>query len=103
MMVGMGGIFVEVYKDVAFRLVPMTRRDALEMIDQIQAQPLLDGARSRPVLDRGELAELLIRISALVEACPDTTELDLNPLVITERGLVAIDARVIVGEVPASH
>ncbi len=102
LMVGMGGIFVEVYKDVAFRLVPMTRRDALEMIDEIRAQPLLDGARKRPVLDRAELAELCVRISALVEACPDIQELDLNPLVITARGLTAIDARVIVGDAPAA-
>lgn len=97
LMVGMGGIFVEVYKDVTFRLVPLTRRDALDMIGEIRAQPLLDGARNQPVLDRAELAELLIRISDLVEACPAITELDVNPLVITDHGLVAIDARVIVG------
>lgn len=96
MMVGMGGVFVEVYKDVAFRLVPMSRRDALDMIDEIRAQPLLNGARNRPILDRAELAEVLLRISALVEACPSIRELDLNPLVITQKGLVAIDARVIV-------
>jgi acetyltransferase len=95
-MVGMGGVFVEVYKDVAFRLVPLTRRDALDMIAEIHAQPLLDGARGRPVLDRGELVEILMRVSALVEATPDIEELDLNPLVITESGLVAIDARVVV-------
>lgn len=102
MMVGMGGIFVEVYKDVAFRLLPLDRRDALEMIGEIRAQPLLDGARQRPVLDRPELAEILLRISDLVEACPDIAELDLNPLVITDQGLVAIDARVIVGTEPAA-
>lgn len=95
MMVGMGGIFVEVYKDVAFRLSPMSRRDALDMIDEISAQPLLDGARGRPTLDRGELAEIVLRVSDLVEAVPDIDELDLNPLVITESGLVAIDARVV--------
>jgi acetate---CoA ligase (ADP-forming) len=96
LMVGMGGVFVEVYQDVAFRLVPLTRRDALDMIDEIRAQPLLDGARGRPVLDRGELAEILIRVSDLVQAAPEIEELDLNPLVITEDGLVAIDARVVV-------
>ncbi|MBZ0116757.1 MAG: acetate--CoA ligase family protein, partial [Sandaracinaceae bacterium] len=96
LMVGMGGIFVEVYKDVCFRPIPLTRTDALEMIGEIRAQPLLNGARKRPVLDRGELAEILLRISALVERCPDVEELDLNPLVITKKGLVAIDARVIV-------
>lgn len=96
LMVGMGGIFVEVYKDVAFRLVPVSRGDALEMIDEIKAQPLLNGARARPVLDRGELAEVIVRISNLVEALPEIAELDLNPFVITEnRGLVAIDGRLI--------
>jgi len=96
LMVGMGGVFVEVYKDVAFRLVPLTRQDALDMIGEIRARPLLDGARGRPVLDRGELAELLLRVSDLVVAVPEIEELDLNPLVITSDGLVAIDARVIV-------
>jgi acetyltransferase len=96
MMVGMGGIFVEVYKDVAFRLIPLERRDALDMIGEIQAQPLLDGARGRPVLDRGELAEVLARVSNLVDALPEIRELDLNPFVITPDGLVAIDGRVII-------
>jgi acetyltransferase len=98
MMVGMGGVFVEVYKDVAFRLVPLTRRDALDMIDEIRAQALLDGARNRPVLDRSELAEVLVRVSALVQEAPDVSELDVNPLVITDAGLVAIDARVVIGQ-----
>lgn len=96
LMVGMGGVFVEVYKDVAFRLVPLTRADALDMISEIRAQPLLNGARNRPALDRSELAEVIVRISDLVEHCPQIAELDLNPLVITTNGLVAIDARVIV-------
>lgn len=95
MMVGMGGVFVEVYKDVTFRLVPLTRRDALDMIGEIRAQPLLDGARGRPELDRGELAEILLRVSELVQHVPEIEELDLNPLVITDEGLVAIDARVV--------
>lgn len=95
LMVGMGGVFVEVYEDVAFRLSPLTRRDALDMIDEIEAQPLLDGARERPKLDRGELAEIVLRVSRLVEDVPAIEELDLNPLVLTEDGLVAIDARVV--------
>ena len=95
LMAGMGGVFVEVYKDVSFRLVPLTRRDAQDMIGEIRAQPLLDGARERPVLDRAELAEILLRVSELVDAVPEILELDLNPLVITRDGLVAIDARVI--------
>lgn len=95
LMVGMGGVFVEVYKDVSFRLLPLSRGDALEMIGEIKAQPLLDGARGRPPLNRDELAEVLLRVSQLVEAFPEIREIDLNPLVITSRGLVAIDARVI--------
>lgn len=97
LMVGMGGVFVEVYQDVAFRLAPLERRDALDMIGEIRARPLLDGARGRPVLDRGELAELLLRVSDLVEAVPEIEEVDLDPLGITPDGLVAIDARVVVG------
>ncbi len=93
---GMGGVFVEVYKDVSFRLIPMGERDALDMIDEIKAQPLLDGARGRPVLDRGELATVLRRVTDFVDALPEIKELDLNPLVITPNGLVAIDARVII-------
>jgi acetyl coenzyme A synthetase (ADP forming)-like protein len=95
LMVGMGGVFVEVYKDVAFRLVPLERRDAFDMIAEIRAQALLDGARGRPVLDRAELAELLMRVNALVQEAPEIEELDLNPLVMTRDGLVAIDARVV--------
>jgi acetyltransferase len=77
--------------------MPLTRRDALDMIGEIRAQALLDGARGRPVLDRAELAEILLRVSSLVAAAPEIEELDLNPLVITDQGLVAIDARVVLG------
>lgn len=96
LMVGMGGVFVEVYKDVAFRLVPLTHDDARHAIDEIRAQGLLNGARKRPRLDRDELAEVLVRVSNLVQAYPEIRELDVNPLVITPRGLVAIDARVVI-------
>ncbi len=97
LMVGIGGIFVEVYRDVAFRLIPLSRRDALDMIGEIRAQKLLDGARGRPKVDRERLADLLLRISDLVKDVPEIAELDINPLVATaDKGLVAIDARVIV-------
>ncbi len=95
LMVGLGGVFVEVFGDVAFRLLPLGRRDALDMIGEIKAQALFEGARKLPKLDRAELAEVLVRISALVEALPEIGELDLNPLVLTAEGLVAIDARVV--------
>ena len=94
-MVGMGGIFVEIYKDVSFRLLPISHDDAFEMIGEIDAQPLLDGARGRPSLNRQELAGILCRVSLLIEHTQGIEELDINPLVITGAGLVAIDARVI--------
>ena len=100
LMVGMGGIFVEVYKDVAFRLAPLDAREAEAMIGDIMAQALLDGARGKPRLCRAELREVLLRISRLVEALPEVAELDLNPLVITADGLVAIDARIIADRSP---
>ncbi len=97
MMIGMGGIFVEVYKDVSFRLIPLERADAINMLGEIKAQPLLNGARGRPVLDREELAEVACRVAALVSSYPEIVELDINPMVITaDHGLVAIDGRVII-------
>jgi len=101
-MVGIGGIFVEVYKDVSFRLLPISHDDALDMIGEIEAQPLLDGARGRPGLNRQELAGVLCRVSQLIEQTEGIEELDINPLVITDTGLVAIDARVIARAISAS-
>lgn len=94
-MFGIGGIFVEIYEDVSFRLVPITPGDARDMLHEIKGKPLLDGARGRPKVDEKELVEILMKVSDLVHKHPDIQEMDLNPLMATEKGVVAVDARMI--------
>ncbi|TAH39684.1 MAG: hypothetical protein EYC70_02530 [Planctomycetota bacterium] len=92
---GLGGIHVEVLKDVVFRLHPLTRADAQEMVDGIRAQALLDGARGRPAVDRAQLAEVLLRLSRMLTDCPEIVELDLNPFLAAPdpRDSCVLDAR----------
>jgi acetyl-CoA synthetase (ADP-forming) len=94
-MFGIGGIFVEIYEDVSFRLVPITPGDASDMLHEIKGKPLLDGARGRPKVDEKELVSILMKVSELVHEHPDIQEMDLNPLMATEKGVVAVDARMI--------
>ncbi len=96
LMFGLGGIFVEVLKDVAFRIVPLEERDAREMIDEIKGRAVLDGARGREPADIGALAGLLLKLSAFAEANPQVEELDLNPVFAYEDGCIAVDARIVV-------
>lgn len=92
---GMGGVHVELIKDVAFRLTPVHDRDAEEMIAQLKSAPLLRGYRGGPPGDRHALIQTILRISALAEAVPELLELDLNPVKVLPpgQGLVAVDAR----------
>ena len=76
---GLGGVFVELMRDVVFRLHPLTDRDAASMVRGIKAYPLLDGARGRKPVDRGQLEDVLLRLSALLTDFPEVAELDLNP------------------------
>ncbi len=95
LMFGLGGILVEVLKDVAFRIVPLTRRDAREMIREIKGYPLLQGYRGQEPADTAFLEELLLKVSDFVEQTPQIKELDLNPVFAYRNGAVAVDARVI--------
>lgn len=97
LMFGMGGVFVEVYKDVSFRLVPISAFDAREMIEEIRGKAIFEGARGYPKADKEALARILVDISTGIARHPDIEELDINPLMVTEKGLVAVDARVILG------
>jgi len=97
LMFGMGGVFVEVYKDVSFRLVPISAFDAHEMIEEIRGKAIFEGARGYPKVDKQLLAKVLVDISTGIGRFPDIEELDVNPLMVTEKGLVAVDARVILG------
>ncbi len=92
---GIGGVLVEVLKDVTFRRVPLSGRDAEEMIEEIRGAPILRGIRGRPAADREALRELLLRVSAFAERNPDLREMDLNPVIVRESGLTIADARVV--------
>jgi len=94
-MFGLGGILVEILKDVSFRIVPLVRRDAAEMIREIKGYPLLEGYRGQEPVDVSNLEELLLKVSDFVEKNPDIGELDLNPVFAYKDGAVAVDARVV--------
>ena len=94
-MFGIGGIFVEIYEDVSFRLIPITPGDAKEMLHEIKGKPLLDGARGRPKVSEKQMIDILMTVSELVNSHPAIQEMDLNPLMATEKGVVAVDARLI--------
>ena len=98
LMFGLGGILVEVLKDVSFRIVPLARRDAAEMIREIKGYPLLEGYRGQEPVDVSNLEEMLLKVSEFVEKHPEIKELDLNPIFAYGRGAVAVDARVILEE-----
>lgn len=95
-MFGMGGIFVEVFKDVSFRVAPFTRQEALAMIDETKASAVLRGARGAAPKDVEALADLLVRVGNIAVANPQIREMDLNPVLVQEHGLAVLDARVIV-------
>jgi len=95
LMFGLGGILVEILKDVSFRIVPLTKRDAAEMIREIKGYPLLEGYRGQEPVDVSNLEELVLKVSDFVEKNPEVKELDLNPVFAYKDGAVAVDARVV--------
>jgi len=100
LMFGLGGILVEVLKDVSFRIVPLTKRDARAMIREIKGYPLLEGYRGQEAVDVANLEELILKVSSFVEQHPEVKELDLNPVFAYSDGVVAVDARVIMETMP---
>jgi len=100
LMFGLGGIFVEILKDVSFRIVPLTKRDAREMIREIKGYPLLEGYRGQEPVDVANLEEMIIKVSKFVEQTPEIEELDLNPIFAYSDGAIAVDARVVVVREP---
>ena len=97
-MFGLGGVWVEVLKDVSFKLVPLTRDDARSAIDELRAARLLEGFRGSPAVDTGALEDILLRVSDFVAATPEVCEMDINPIFAYPDGALAVDARVILGE-----
>ncbi len=95
LMFGFGGIFVEVLKDVAFRIAPITEEDAKEMISEVKAYPILRGYRGQPPLDINMIVKILLNTSRLVMDHQEIKELDLNPVMVYEKGAKTVDARII--------
>jgi acyl-CoA synthetase (NDP forming) len=95
-MFGMGGIWVEALRDVAFRLVPVTAWDAAEMVREIKGYSVLQGYRGAEPSDIPFLEKVITRVSALIEKNPQVQELDINPLIAYRDGAVAVDARIII-------
>ena len=96
-MAGLGGIFVEVLKDVSFRICPITRLDAEEMIGELKGAAVLDGARGRKPASREAIVDALLKIGGenglLMKHADELSEIDVNPLIVSETGAVAVDAR----------
>jgi len=85
-MFGLGGIFVEILKDVSFRVAPINKESAIDMIKEIKSSKMLLGARGRKMLDIESIAEAILRISQLALECPQIKELDINPMIVLEDG-----------------
>ena len=95
LMFGLGGILVEVLKDVTFRIVPLTRWDAKEMIEEIKGYSLLQGYRGQEPANIPALEDILLKVSTIVEQTPEIQEIDLNPIFAYEDGAVVVDARIV--------
>jgi acyl-CoA synthetase (NDP forming) len=98
---GTGGTLVELFSDVVLRLNPLTDIDATEMINELRGAPLLRGYRGALAADEHALCDVLVRVSALIDACPEILELEINPLKVLATGACAIDARIRVGPLTA--
>ncbi len=97
-MFGLGGIWVEVLKDVSFRIVPLTRYDASAMIKEIRGYALLKGYRNSEPANTEILEEMLLKISDFLEKTPEIKEMDLNPVFAYKDGAIAVDARIVLDD-----
>lgn len=95
MMFGLGGVLVEILEDVSFRIIPLTKRDASEMIREIKGYPLLEGYRGQAPSDISCLEDLLVTVSKFIEKHPEVKELDLNPVFAYRNGAMVVDARIV--------
>lgn len=93
-MFGLGGIFVEVLKDVSLRILPLDKENALAMVHELKAAPLLTGTRGQAAKDVDAVANMLMGVARMVEENPEIQELDINPCMVYSQGVIAADARV---------
>jgi acetyltransferase len=94
-MYGLGGVMVEILKDVSFRVLPISRHSATTMIEETKSYPILNGVRGAPPYDKKAIIRLLLLCSEIVESYPQIAEMDLNPVIVHEIGLSVVDARII--------
>ena len=94
-MFGLGGIFVEVYKDVSFRIAPLEEYDAIDMIHEIKGSKILKGFRNTESLDITSLAQTILKVSNIMVSIEEIKEIDLNPVLVYPKGVKAVDARII--------
>jgi len=99
-MFGLGGIFTEILKDVSFRLAPLEKRDALEMMQEIKAHKILDAVRGMEAVDREALAEMLINVGKIGMENDSVKEIDINPLIISGNRPIAVDALMVLQAIP---
>jgi len=95
LMFGLGGLFVEILKDTSFRLAPITEVEAMDMIREVKAYTILEGYRSQPRADLNAIKDVLMKVSKLIVEHQEIRELDLNPVVVYEKGAKVVDARII--------
>ncbi len=92
-MFGLGGVSVEILKDVSFRLAPVDEEEAMEMMREVKGFPLLNGFRGRPPMDLKALAQVIVKVSKIISDVDSIRELEINPLMVYEAGVMAVDAR----------
>jgi acyl-CoA synthetase (NDP forming) len=95
LLAGVGGIFVEVYKDISFRVCPISKKDAEQMLDELKGKKLLEGIRGLKPVNRKALVDAMVSVSKLPEQIKGLEELDVNPLFSNEKESVAVDARIV--------
>jgi len=95
LMFGLGGVFVEVLKDVSFKLAPLSKKEALEMIKETKGFKVLEGYRGEEPADLDALAEVIIKVGKITADLHEVVEIDINPLIVHAKGLIAVDARIV--------
>lgn len=91
---GLGGIFVEIFKDVASGLAPLATEEALSMIRSLRGYQIFKGARGQEGIDEDQFAKIIVQLSTLLRFATEIKELDINPLLATKKGIIAVDARI---------
>jgi len=94
-MIGLGGVYTELFKDVSFRIAPLTIEDALEMMDELAISPVFDNYRKMDGINKNHLGESIVKLGNLALEHPEIQEIDINPLIISDGNAIAVDALII--------